>query len=211
MKKKWSCSECDYESGRRWNVSRHITKMHYEGSPQLSIRYACKTRSKYDTGNSSDKGYASDLTESFQKERDSKIFAESYEFKDPVYRLAMQFQKAMKLKEGIEKTMIMSDLFKQLDHLTKRPEVGFPNFYLAPRENLGFAPENFTVSRAHSGSPSVRGQTKAMNNNLVGNKRMKEFTAADKKKKYNGAVAFFAGLYLDRVCTNDFLKNLRKI
>jgi hypothetical protein len=132
MKKKWECSECDYNNGRRWNVARHIRTMHYAGSPHLSARYSSKSASKYDVNNAYLKSdeTSSDLVQKNQNEHDAKVFADSYQFKEPIIGILMQFNKALTLKEGFEKDMIMKDLFKQFKRETATPRVVFPSIYL---------------------------------------------------------------------------------
>jgi hypothetical protein len=173
MKKKWSCSECDYESGRRWNVTRHIANMHYKGSPEISTRYAFKTDPNYYAVNFFSNSYGSNSTEMFKRERASKIFADSYQFANPIYRILMQFKQAMNLEEGFEKQLIMTDLVNQYER-AKRPEVAFSKVHLFPPENFFAADQNSTVGHPPPTNSHIPERTNSMNNHtLVGDPRLR--------------------------------------
>jgi len=59
------------------------------------------------------------------------VFADSYQFKDPIIGIMMQYHKALSLKEGYEKQMIMMDLFKQPEREIKTSGVVVPGIHSA--------------------------------------------------------------------------------
>jgi hypothetical protein len=155
MEKKWSCSECDYKSGRIWNVSRHIASNHNTGTPQKSIRFAAKTKMGFDMGHTWNNSSESILTQSDKEQQEANFFAENYQFSDKKLNIIMQYFKAIKMKEGLPKSLIMWDLLKQLKQLVASPMIGFPNVELADLSNFSKGHQSTTIGRTKLTSPPI--------------------------------------------------------
>jgi hypothetical protein len=76
----------------RWNVLRHIASNHYTSTPLLSIRFASKPNRGYDLKHSYNKSTESILTQTYQKECETNLFADNYLFRQkPAYNKAVQY------------------------------------------------------------------------------------------------------------------------
>ena len=87
----------------------------------MSVRFASKTNMGYDLKHSYNKSTESILTQTYQKERETNLFAENYQFSDKKLHIIRQFNKAMNMKEGLPKNLIMLDLMIQFKQLNACP------------------------------------------------------------------------------------------
>jgi hypothetical protein len=216
MEKKWSCSECDYKSGRLWNVSRHIASNHNTGTPQKSIRFASKTKMGFNMGHSCNNSSESILTQSDKKQQEANFFAENYQFSDKKLHIIMQYFKAIKMKEGLPKSLIMWDLLNQFKQLVASPVIGFPNVKLADLSNFSKGHQSSTIGRTRLTSPPITSPPitsppisstqlpkSTINDDSLRYNRLDEFM---RKKRVDEVMKYYADRYRHR-CTNESFNN----
>ena len=131
MDKKWSCPACEYKSGRRFNVERHIDIKHGDyGLPVLTeFRY---TVSHYQASEYySDRNFPPPTREGLvksTKEKKEEAFISSYIFQDKKLGIYKKFLEATKLSPSEERNMIVEDLMLQMQRASSNPS----QFWLDP-------------------------------------------------------------------------------
>jgi hypothetical protein len=204
MEKKWSCSECGYKSGRFWNVSRHIGSNHSTGIPQKSIRFASKTKMGYDTGHTSNTSSESIPTQSDKKQQEANYFAENYQFSDKKLHILYQYFKAMKMKEGLPKNLIMLDLLNHFNQLVATPVIGFPKAEFTDLRNISIGHQSTKIGRTSSTSPPISSTQRpksTINDALLRSDRLDE---AMRKKQVDKVMKYYADKYRHRCIDESF-------
>jgi len=131
MDKKWSCPACEYKSGRRFNVERHIDIKHGDyGLPVLTeFRY---TVSHYQASEYySDRNFPPPTREGLvksTKEKKEEAFISSYIFQDKKLGIYKKFLEATKLPPSDERNLIVEDLMLQMQRASSNPS----QFWLDP-------------------------------------------------------------------------------
>jgi hypothetical protein len=204
MEKKWSCSECDYNSGRLWNVSRHIDSNHDTGTPQKSIRFASKTKMGSDMGHTCNNSSESIRSQSDKKQQEVNFFAENYQFSDRKLHIISQYFKAMKMKEGLPKSLIMWDLLNQFKQLVATPVIGFPNVELKDLRNFSIGHQSTTIGRTRLTSPPISSTQRpksTINGDSLRNDRLDEFM---REKRVDEVMKYYADKYQRRRIVESF-------
>lgn len=109
-KKKWSCPNCTYESGRWSNMNRHIASKHNSGAPELNPEYGSVQQLRYTERNETVKPVA-------KNKISSNTFADNYQFVDRRLKIMKDVMDALELPEGQMKNLIMTDLLLQVKNL----------------------------------------------------------------------------------------------
>lgn len=116
-KKKFHCPDCTYESGRFFNVNRHIGRKHDSGEPLRNPEFGTKSVSSYYRINAG-KVSTSSTGDSKDKKAKSNKFAGNYHFADEKLRAIKDFQEVLDSDEGPIKDLIMEDIFRRIEKST---------------------------------------------------------------------------------------------
>jgi hypothetical protein len=130
-KKKWHCPNCTYDSGRRYNIERHIERKHYSGTPVLNPEHASKRESQYFLTGRTESSFST-TNFSDNKITKSSTFADNYQFADKKLKVLKDFDDALKLEEGQIKNLIMKDLFQKFENLNRPFLTLSPQQYIRP-------------------------------------------------------------------------------
>jgi hypothetical protein len=125
MDKKWSCPACEYKSGRRSNIERHIDRKHggygvpaLTQSQQVGLNH--QASSWYHRGHY----FPHTSHEGFTKgalEKKEESFISSYKFEDKKLGIYKKFRDATKLSPSEDRDLIVKDLMLQMQRASSNP------------------------------------------------------------------------------------------
>jgi hypothetical protein len=132
MDKKWSCPACEYKSGRRSNIERHIDRKHGDyGVPVLTQSQHMGLNHQASTWYHSGRYFAQTSHEGFakgSKEKKEEAFISSYIFQDKQLGIYKKFRDATKLSHSEDRDLIVKDLMLQMERVSSNPN----KFWLDP-------------------------------------------------------------------------------
>lgn len=136
MDKKWSCPACEYKSGRRLNIERHIDRKHGDyGVPVLTqaqhmgLNHQALRDYSYHYFPHPLQDFNKDILE--KKKADS--FISSYIFEDKKLGINKKFRDALKLPASKEKNLIINDLLLQMERAVSSSSY---QFWLGPLKEI---------------------------------------------------------------------------
>ena len=124
MDKKWSCPACEYKSGRRSNVERHIERKH--GNYVLPVLSELLPRDPHHQTSQyyTDRYFPQQPPEALvqrTKEKKDEAFISSYKFQDKRLGIYKIFLDATKLPPSEYRTAIVDDLMLQMKRASSNP------------------------------------------------------------------------------------------
>ena len=131
MDKKWSCPACEYKSGRRFNVERHIDIKHGDYGLPVLTEFRSTVPHYQASDYYSDRNFPPPTREGLvksTKEKKEEDFISSYIFQDKKLGIYKKFLEATKLSPSEERNMIVEDLMLQMKRASSNPS----QFWLDP-------------------------------------------------------------------------------
>ena len=146
MDKKWSCPACEYKTGRRSNVERHIERKH--GNYVLPVLTEFRLMDPHHQASQyySDRYFPQQPPEALvksAKEKKDEAFISSYKFQDKRLGICKKFLDATKLSPSKERNLIIEDLMLQMEWASSNKN----QFWLDPFENNGFNYKNLSITK----------------------------------------------------------------
>ena len=119
MDKKWSCPACEYKSGRRSNIERHIDRKHGDYGVPVLTEFQYTGLPHQASRDYSDHYFPQSPPKtsprSTMKKKKEDSFISSYKFEDKKLGIYKKFRDALKLPPSEEKNLIIKDLMLQME------------------------------------------------------------------------------------------------
>jgi hypothetical protein len=168
MDKKWSCPACEYKSGRRSNIERHIDRKHGgygvpapTQSQHVGLNH--QASSWYHRG----RYFPHTSHEGFTKgalEKKEQSFISSYKFEDKELGIYKKFRDAIKLSPSEDRDLIVKDLMLQMKRVSSNPN----QFWLDPLKTMTWAKITYP-SPSDSVSTCWQENSKLMESKILNN------------------------------------------